>query len=77
MNLIDVPLNVTDTPLGEFLNTAHALLGIGYWALGGAIGIAVIGFLIGWYYRRENVVLLKKINRQNEEILSLLKKRRK
>ena len=62
------------------LTAAHAALSLGYWALGGAIGIAIMTILFNLFYKSKHLVALNKILEQNKLILNelkLLNKRKK
>lgn len=52
------------------------VLGVGYWLLGGAVGIAVLSFFASTYTNHRLLTSLKVLVELNREMLKELKKRR-
>ncbi len=69
--------NITNiAPVDTGLSVVHQLLSFSYWALGGAIGIAILTVLFNLYYKSKHLMALNKIIEQNAEIIKVLKKKK-
>lgn len=66
--------NITNiTPIDTSVSVIHSLLNFGYWALGGAIGIAILTVIFNLFYKSRHLIALNKIVEQNRLILNQLK----
>ena len=67
--------NITNiVPIETSVSVIHSLLSFSYWALGGAIGIAILTILFNLFYKSKHLKALKKIVSTNQDILEELKK---